>query len=414
MKTELTPGTLKRFVACGLALILLSCSSVVAAEINTKPLALKGERAFPNLRFRMPGMPDAPGIPGMPVIFTNAGDGSDRIFIGDQWGVIHVFPNDHSVKKTTKFLDFKKKVVYKPKQNEEGFLGLAFHPKYKQNGQFFVYYTTRDAPQTSVISRFRVSKDDPNKADPDSEQELMRIKQPFWNHNGGTIVFGPDGYLYVALGDGGSAKDPMGNGQNLGTILGTILRIDVDHHDRGKAYAVPKDNPFVDHKGARPEIWAYGLRNPWRITFDRKTGDLWCGDVGQDLWEEINIITKGGNYGWNRREAKHKFGPKGVGPNIRMIEPIWEYHHKVGKSITGGHVHRGKRLPQLEGGYLYADYVSGKIWALWYDKKTGKVTANRPIQDKKLPIITFGEDEQGATYFTDYFGMINRFVATEK
>ena len=405
MKTESTPGILKRRVACSFVLILLSIAAALpraAAEVNTKPLALKGERAFPNLRFRMP------------VNFTHAGDGSNRIFVGDQWGVIHVFPNDQKVKKTTKFLDFEKKVVYKPKQNEEGFLGLAFHPKYKTNGQFFVYYTTRDAPQTSVISRFRVSKDDPNKADPDSEQELMRIKEPFWNHNGGTIAFGPDGYLYVALGDGGSAKDPMGNGQNLSTILGTILRIDVDHHDRGKAYAVPKDNPFVDRKGARPEIWAYGLRNPWRIAFDRKTGDLWCGDVGQDLWEEIDIITRGGNYGWNRREGKHKFGPKGVGPNDHMIDPIWEYDHKTGKSITGGHVHRGKRLPQLEGGYLYADYVSGKIWALWYDKKSGKVTANRPIQDKMLPIITFGEDEQGNTYFTDYFGMINRFVSTGK
>jgi quinoprotein glucose dehydrogenase len=402
MKTNLTHGTLLRRVACSLALMLLSCSAAFAAEINTKPLALKGERAFPNLRFRMP------------VLFTNAGDGSNRIFVGDQWGEIHVFPNDQKVKKTTKFLDFAKKVVYKPKQNEEGFLGLAFHPKYKTNGQFFVYYTTRDAPQTSVISRFRVSKDDPNKADPDSEQELMRIKQPFWNHNGGTIVFGPEGYLYVALGDGGSAKDPKGNGQNLGTILGTILRIDVDHHDQGKAYAVPKDNPFVGKKGAQPEIFAYGLRNPWRIAFDRKTGDLWCGEVGQDLWEEINIITKGGNYGWNRREAKHKFGPKGAEASDEFIEPIWEYDHKTGKSITGGHVHRGKRLPQLEGGYLYADYVSGKIWALWYDQKTGQVTANRPIQDKKLPIITFGEDEQGNTYFTDYFGMINRFVPTEK
>ena len=252
----------------------------------------------------------------------------------------------------------------------------------------------------SVISSFRVSKDDPNRADPNSEVVIMRVKQPFWNHNGGTIIFGPDGYLYIALGDGGSADDPRGNGQNLKTLLGTILRIDVNRKSRRRNYAIPRDNPFVRRpRNARPEIWAYGLRNVWRMAFDRKTGKLWAGDVGQKLWEEINIITKGGNYGWNLREAKHPFGPNGSGPRKGLIDPIWEYSHTIGKSITGGHVYRGKRLPALAGKYLYADYVSGQIWALKYDAKKKRVTGNRPILGNKMPVITFGEDEEGEVYF---------------
>src|SRR5690606_38635337 len=175
------------------------------------------------------------------------------------------------------------------------------------NGQFFVYYTTRDAAHTSVISRFRVSKDDPNKADPDSEEELLRIPQPFWNHNGGNIIFGPDGYLYIGLGDGGSANDPMKNGQNLKTLLGKILRIDVDRTEGDKKYAIPKDNPFVGKENARPEIYAYGIRDIWGISFDEETGLLWAADVGQNLWEEIDLIVKGGTYGWNLREGFHKF-----------------------------------------------------------------------------------------------------------
>jgi glucose/arabinose dehydrogenase len=251
----------------------------------------------------------------------------------------------------------------------------------------------------SVISSFRVSEDDPDRADPKSEVEIMRIKQPFWNHNGGTILFGPDGYLYVGLGDGGSAKDPFGNGQNLGTLLGSILRIDVDRKEKGRNYAIPKDNPFVNRAGARPEIYAYGIRNVWRMAFDPVTKKLWAGDVGQDLWEEINIIVKGGNYGWNVREGKHPFGPSSAKQRKDMIDPIWEYHHSIGKSITGGHVYRGKRVPQLAGRYVYADYVSGKIWALTYNERTGRVTANREIPGNKMPIITFGEDEAGEIYF---------------
>ncbi len=374
-----------------------------AADIDTSPSGYQVTRAFPELRLRRP------------VVIANAGDGSNRLFIASEQGVIHVIPNDQEVKETTTFLDIEKKVTYIDKQNEEGFLGFAFHPKYKDNGEFFVYYTTKDAPQTSVVSRFRVSKDNPNVADPNSEEELMRIKQPFWNHNGGTLAFGPDGYLYIALGDGGKADDPFRNGQNLKTLLGSILRIDIDNKGKDTPYAIPKDNPFVKHQYARAEIYAYGLRNPWRLSFDRETGTGWIADVGQNLWEEINILQSGGNYGWNLREAAHKFGPEGSEARDDLIDPIWEYYHNVGKSITGGRVYRGKKLPGLVGYYLYGDYVTGKYWALKYDSEKKKAVANRPIHaasggsKDSIPVITFGEDEQGEVYFGDAFGRLFMF-----
>ena len=365
-----------------------------AAEIDASPMAIQAVRAYPNLKF------------DLPVLLTHAGDGSGRTFLVAQKGVIHILPQDEAGGDTEKFLDISAKTLYKDNENEQGLLGLAFHPKFKDNGQFFVYYSTNDKPLTTVISRFRVSQDDPNRADPESEQEIWRLTHPYWNHKGGTIVFGPDGYLYIGLGDGGAANDPHGNGQNLATQLGSILRIDVDHHDAGKKYAVPKDNPFADRADAEGEIWAYGVRNIWRMAFDRKTGALWAGDVGQDTWEEINIIRRGGNYGWNLREGMHPFGRRGVGPRDDLIEPIWEYHHNVGKSITGGHVYRGKKLPELEGMYLYADYVTGLMWALAYDEASGKVTANRPIDAQPLPVMSFGEDEAGESYFLARSGEI--------
>ncbi|MBC8357254.1 MAG: PQQ-dependent sugar dehydrogenase [Planctomycetes bacterium] len=373
---------------------LLTISTASSAEVDESALSLKVDRAFPSLRLRRP------------VVITNAGDGSNRMFFATQQGVIHVIPNDSSVEKTATFLDIESQVVYNDKENEEGMLGLAFHPAYEQNGEFFVYYTTTDAPHTSVVSRFRVSKHNPNQADPESEEELLRVKQPYWNHNGGALAFGPGGYLYIALGDGGSGNDPHGNGQNLETLLASILRINVDRKDEGKNYSIPKDNPFVRRERARSEIWAYGLRNVWGMSFDRETGQLWAADVGQKLWEEINLITRGGNYGWNLREAKHKFGNNGSEASDELIDPIWEYHHEIGKSITGGSVYRGKKLPDLVGAYLYADYVSGRVWALRYDQAQKKVVANHSIPAKSMPICAFGEDEQGEIYFTDSFGFI--------
>jgi len=371
-------------------------------KIDTTPLPFEAVQTFKNIRLRRP------------VIITHPDDGTDRLFIAEQQGVIHLIPNDPGVNETTVFLDIEDQVVYKDRQNEEGLLGFAPHPDFKDNGKIYVYYTTTEEPQTSVISEFTRSKQDPNKADPESERELMRISQPFWNHNGGTLLFGPDGYLYIALGDGGSANDPYGNGQNLSSLLGSILRIDVDHATGAKPYAIPSDNPFVDQEDARGEIWAYGFRNPWRMSFDPKTDRLWAADVGQDIWEEINIVRRGENYGWNIREGLHpfvaKFAPPEPQPESEIpsdyVKPIWDYHHDIGKSITGGHVYRGEIFPELDGAYLYADYVTGKVWALWYDFDEEHVTANRQIDTPKLPIMTFGRDAKGEIYFSEPNGRI--------
>lgn len=401
------------FASLSLALLLPSMlfqatDAVADDKVTDKPLAVSTERAFPNLDFNRP------------IVVTHAGDGSNRVFVAEQEGIIKVFKNDQETEEVSVFLDIDKRCVYADNQNEEGLLGFAFHPKFKQNGELFVYYTSDEAKQLSKVSRFRVSKDNPNVADPASEEVIMRIPQPFWNHNGGTIEFGKDGFLYIALGDGGSGNDPNGNGQNLTTLLGSILRIDVDQKADGNNYAIPKDNPFVgktvatgrrgETTPARGEIYAYGLRNPWRISFDRKTGTLWCGDVGQNLWEEIDIIKAGGNYGWNIREAKHWFRPDGNDADRpELIDPIFEYHHEVGKSITGGTVYRGTRVPELAGKYIYADYVSGLLWALEYDEAVGKVVANYSLTGDKLPVMSFGDDEAGDIYFTTPFGSLFRF-----
>ncbi|MFO0809153.1 MAG: PQQ-dependent sugar dehydrogenase [Gemmataceae bacterium] len=371
-------------------------------EVDTTPLPLETEVVFADLDFAgWKGVTDAGKTnPLRPIVLTHAGDGTSRIFVATQHGVIHVF--DPKAAKTKVFLDISDKVRYDDRTNEEGFLGLAFHPDYKTNGEFYCFYTDKTKRLENIVVRFRVSKTDPDRADPASEEELIRISHKYWNHDGGTVVFGPDKMLYIALGDGGSANDPDDNGQNLNSLLGKILRIDVGKRGGSTAYAIPSDNPFIGKADTRPEIWAYGLRNVWRMDFDRKTGRLWAADVGQNIYEEIDLIEKGGNYGWNRREATHPFGPKASGPDAKYIEPIWEYHHDIGKSITGGFVYHGKALPELDGHYLYADYVSGRIWALKYDDTQKRVVANRPIKDKSLPIMSFGEDAAGEAYLLTY------------
>ena len=276
---------------------------------------------------------------------------------------------------------------------------MALHPKFKDNGELFVSYTKRDNNH-SIISRFRVAKDNPNKANPETEEILLDVDQPYQNHNGGSIEFGPDGFLYVSFGDGGLRNDPNANGQNRSQLLGSIIRIDVDSKANGLPYGIPADNPFVAVKGARPEIFAYGLRNPWRISFDKKTGRLWCGDVGQELFEEVNVITKGGNYGWSNREGTHSFGNRPPVDGVSApIDPVWEYDHTAGKSITGGRVYNSDRIPQLKGKYLYADYVSGSVWALTYDASTGKAVRNEQVLKEGIPVLAFGEDQNGEIYY---------------
>jgi glucose/arabinose dehydrogenase len=364
-------------------------------------LKLKTVEAFPKLKWEgFKGVDEQGRIQNIrPLEMTHAGDGTNRIFVATQIGKIYVFPNDPDATLASVFLDFSERVQPFPVDDEEGLLGFALHPSFKENGYLYVYYTSRE-PRVSYLSRFQRSKKDPNKADPDSESVIMRIPQPFANHNGGPMVFGNDGYLYMGLGDGGGRNDPVGHGQNLGTLMGTIIRIDVDKKSAGKNYSIPRDNPFVDREGALPEIYAYGTRNPWRISVDRPTGNIWFGDVGQDLWEEINLLARGANYGWSVREASYNFGNKEIHSKQAPTEAIWEYDHRIGKSITGGHVYRGKALPELQGAYLYADYVTGKIWALKYDHEKGAVISNLGIQDGGIPVLSFGQDEQGEIYYT--------------
>lgn len=414
---------LRRFVSLvspvfGL-LFMAAAQPVIAADSDViqEPLPVQATRAFENLIFERP------------IVITHANDGSDRVFVAEQDGIVKVFPNDPEVEEADVFLDIDERCRYRDNQNEEGLLGFAFHPDFKTNGQVFAYYTTASEDHTSVISRFTVSKDNKNVADPESEEVIMKIAQPFWNHNGGTIVFGPDGFLYIGLGDGGSANDPSGNGQNLTTLLGSIMRIDVDNTQEGLKYAIPEDNPFINktipaRKGkklkARPEIYAYGIRNVWRMAFDRETGTLWAADVGQNLWEEINIIAKGGNYGWNIREATHWFRPDGRDTSMEnLIDPVWEYHHDIGKSITGGSVYRGSQVPALAGKYVYGDYVTGLLWALEHDGS--RTVANYSLtgitspdgENVKLPIMTFGEDQGGEIYFGTTFGQLYTFEAAK-
>jgi glucose/arabinose dehydrogenase len=393
---------------------------IPGSEVDESPLPLQAVTAFPKIEWAnwSPETPEGKVNHLRPIVLTHGNDGSNRIFLATQHGIIHVFPNDQNVEKSAVFLDIQDRVRYNDKDDEEGFLGLAFHPRYKETGEFFVFYTPKKADKrhTNLISRFRVRRDNPNQADPASEEVLLKIEHRFSNHDGGTVAFGPDGYLYIAVGDGGLAADPDRNGQNVGTLLGKILRIDIDHKAAGKAYAIPGDNPFADRKDAAPEIWCYGLRNVWRFSFDRETKVCWASDVGQDLWEEINLVTRGGNYGWNLREAFHPFGIHGVGPRKDLTDPIWEYHHSIGKSITGGGVYRGNRLPELQGAYLYADYVAGTVNALRYDNGKARVVANQPIRTKKLPIVSFGEDQDGEMYFLSLTATgkgISRFERTK-
>lgn len=341
------------------------------------------------------------------IYITHAGDGSGRLFIVEQGGIIYVTDKTGDLMEI--FLDVSSLVSAEANRNtytERGLLGLAFHPGYARNGTFFINYTDRQG--TTVVARYRVSSNNPNAADPNSAEIILTQPQPYPNHNGGHLAFGRDGYLYISLGDGGSAGDPQGNGQDMNTLLGKILRIDVNGTT---GYTVPPTNPFASG-GGLPEIWAYGVRNVWRFSFDRATGDLYLGDVGQNQWEEINFqpaTSHGGeNYGWNGYEGTHVFQQRSVARNAVM--PIAEYQHGAnGCSVTGGYVYRGEQLPQLQGVYLYGDYCSGRIWIAYRDPSGA--WQSRVFMDSGLQISSFGEDETGELYIVDYQGDVYQLVS---
>lgn len=325
-------------------------------------------------------------------------DGTGRVFVLEQSGRVRIIQNGALV--ATPFLDLTSKVE---SGGEKGLLGLAFHPGFSLNRRFFIYYTRRLGAQLqSVFSEYAASSSNPNQADASSERILLVVDQPFDNHNGGQLAFGPDGFLYIGLGDGGSGGDPQGNGQNLQTLLGKILRIDVDGaFTAGKQYAIPADNPFTQPSGL-PEIWAYGLRNPWRFSFDRMSGTLFAGDVGQDSYEEVDIITKAGNFGWNKTEASHCYPPASSCSAAGLIQPIMEYAHDTsgGTSIIGGFVYGGAAIPGLAGSYVFGDLSSGHVWAGAQDS-SGKWKQTL-VLDHHLTVSSFGEDTTGELYLLDY------------
>lgn len=340
-----------------------------------------------------------------------------RLYAVEQIGRITSFPNEPDITEDDQriVLDIREKVrnpirgIGLDGGNEEGLLGFAFHPQARNNQRVFLHYSTND-PRRGVISEWTLRSD--GTIDPDSEQVLLEVEQPWSNHNGGHIEFGPDGYLYITLGDGGSGGDPQNNGQNKSTLLGSILRIDVDDTENGKPYAIPDDNPFVDDPDARPEIYAYGLRNVWRFSFDPETGDLWAGDVGQNDWEEIDIIAKGGNYGWNAREGFHPF--RGGEKTDEMIDPVHEYGREAGISVTGGYVYRGSDIPEMQGAYVFGDFGTGTVWMLRYDHDREQVTEHRRIG--QVPqLASFGVDHDGELYACSFQGggRIYRMVPAE-
>ena len=341
--------------------------------------------AFPNLSFEDP------------VGIYHSGDASNRIFVLEQQGRIKVFNNNESVSESEIFLDITAIVDQDGGYTEEGLLGLAFHPNYSQNGYFYVNYTSHN-PRRNVIAQYNVSNDNPNQADYESSMIILEVNQPYTNHNGGQMGFGPDGYLYITFGDGGSAGDPLGHGQNLSTLLGSLIRIDVDNPSDGLNYGIPPDNPFTAPLAARNEIYAYGLRNMWRFSWDLDTGFLWGADVGQYEYEEINIIEPGGNYGWNIMEGTACYDSQNCDSEGLEL-PVWEYELYVDGvcSVTGGYVYRGSKLWSIAGKYIYGDWCTGDIWTLEYSDDGNHI--NEHLLNSGINITSFGVDENNELLF---------------
>jgi glucose/arabinose dehydrogenase len=347
-------------------------------------------------------------VPGRPLAIANAGDGSNRLFVAEQGG--RVYTIDGGTVGSAPFLDISAKVSG---GGEQGLLGLAFHPDFPSDNRVFVDYT--DTNGDTVVASFAVPAGTPDAVDPGTEVVILTVSQPYANHNGGAIAFGPDGYLYIALGDGGSGGDPQNNAQFLGTLLGKILRIDVDRSSGGKAYAIPASNPFVGTSGARGEIWLYGLRNPFRFSFDRATGDLWIGDVGQNKWEEVDVARAGVgglNFGWRIMEGDHCYNPSSGCPTAGLTLPVVEYDHSLGCAVIGGNVYRGSAYPVLRGGYLFTDECSGRTWAVSAAAKGAQAL----VQVGAAPggIAGYGESESGELYAANLSGTVYRVSATAR
>ncbi len=386
---------IRRVLWCCASVVLVPSACAISSGVQpTDPCSVQFPTTVPQIELQQL----ATGFT-RPVYLTHAGDGSGRLFVVEQSGIIKIIRNGQTL--ATPFLDIRDRVE---SGGEKGLLSVAFHPKYRENGRFFVNYTARkNGVLKSVIAEYRVSSN-PDIADR-TERVILEIEQPFANHNGGLNKFGPDGFLYIGLGDGGAAGDPFNNAQNLETFLGKILRIDIEK----EPYAIPQDNPFVGNANAQGEIWAYGLRNPWRFSFDRCTGRLFAGDVGQNRLEEIDLIEKGKNYGWRIMEGSQCYDPPTLCNTQGLELPIAEYDHSLGCSVTGGYVYRGTQYPSLVGHYLFGDYCSGRIWSL-VQEPSGKWTM-RQLIDSPFSISSFGEDEQGELYVVHYGGAIYRITA---
>ncbi|MFT2007473.1 PQQ-dependent sugar dehydrogenase [Pontibacter sp. 13R65] len=366
------------FTFCILLLLTFTASAQYQLQEDVYPAL-----SFTNLVELVPDHPDG-----------------DQLYAVTQAGVIYAFPEDPAqATASTVLLDITQRVT---SGGERGLLGLAFHPDYPDNGFFYVNYTTGDLE--SRISRFSRSTQNPMVADPASERVLLTFDQPFNNHNGGKLAFGPDGYLYIATGDGGSAGDPQNNAQNRASLLGKILRIDVNSASGEMGYSIPEDNPFAGNtEGYRQEIFAYGLRNPWKFSFDRETGFLYAADVGQSEREEINLITSGGNYGWNIMEGTLCYPTTAECSMEGLTAPIYEYNsdNSIGRSITGGFVYRGEEAPSLQGKYVYGDYVTNRIWALTLNED-GTAGENELLLTAPASVSGFAESRSGELFVILY------------
>jgi glucose/arabinose dehydrogenase len=362
------------------------------------PLAVALLPAFGSLRFQR--ALDAAQAPG---------DARAWHVVEQRGLILKVVPGDDDWT-SAPFLDIRERTGRK--ENEEGLLGLAFSPHYAEAGHahagaFYVNYTVKPG-RLSRLSRFRVPPG-AAAADAADEEILLEITQPFGNHNGGALIFGPDGMLYYGLGDGGSAGDPQGNGQDPGTLLGAVLRLDVGPQTDGRPYAIPADNPLRGRPGARPEVWAYGLRNPWRLAFDRATGELWTGDVGQNEYEFVHVVQRGGNHGWNLVEGWHRFRlPHGEPIPPDLVRPVFEYPHPDGLSITGGFVYRGRALPELDGWYVFADYVTKRVWAI--RRQPDDVVQHTTLLEQAGVISCFAQGHDGELLVIDHQGPVWRLA----